>query len=307
MAKEEETGGSSLENSLGKEIGAALGDIIRGLLKKPAEEAGNLIADGIGILGDRVRRKRENNAQLGMEEVRKKLEADGVDMKDITPPEEEELHLLVNGMSLAGDETVRDMWAGLFAKAIEPDSGIIAERHFISVLESLSPMDAKIIDFLAFTIKTDRDLRRKAQDFRPKDIANITPEEVNKMDALRSTNANLQNEAIQSIIDKAAEYGINSLSVGGWSDNLVRQGVIERVPMGPSYRENVRVDSFDRRGLATIVNHLNRQVESIHTTAARNSSPPERVIGKAPFGHQVQLEIQFTRFGRRLAEACGLI
>lgn len=72
MAEEEEKGGSSLKISLGKEIDAALGDVIRGLLKKPAEEAGNLIADGIGILGDRVRQKREINAQLGMEEVRKK-------------------------------------------------------------------------------------------------------------------------------------------------------------------------------------------------------------------------------------------
>lgn len=307
MAGEEEKGGSSLKISLGKEIDAALGDVIRGLLKKPAEEAGNLIADGIGILGDRVRRKREINAQLGMEGVRKKLEADGVDMKDITPPDEEELHLLMNGMSLAGDETVRDMWAGLFAKALEPNSDVTAERPFISVLESLSPMDAKIIDFLAFTIKTDRDLRRKAQSFRPKNFKNITPEEANKLDALRSTNANLQKEAIQLINDKAEEYGINSLSGGGWSDNLVRQGVIARAPMGPSYTGNVRVDSLDRRGLSTIVDHLNKQVESIHRTAARNSSPPERVIGKATFSPQVQLEVQFTPFGERLAEACGLL
>jgi hypothetical protein len=101
---------TSIDVSVGKEIDAALGDVIRGLLQKPSEAVGDLVADGIGILGDRVRRKRELNAKLGMEEVRKRLDADGVDMKDITPPKEEELHLLMNGMSLADDESIRDLW-----------------------------------------------------------------------------------------------------------------------------------------------------------------------------------------------------
>ena len=48
---------TSIGVSVGKEIDAALGDVIRGLLKRPAEEAGTLLAEGIGILGDRVKRK----------------------------------------------------------------------------------------------------------------------------------------------------------------------------------------------------------------------------------------------------------
>ena len=67
--------------SVGKEIDAALGDVIRGLLKGPSEAAGDLVADGIGILGDRVKRKRELNAKLGMEKVREVLDAEGVDLK----------------------------------------------------------------------------------------------------------------------------------------------------------------------------------------------------------------------------------
>jgi len=153
--------------SVGKEIDAALGDVVRGLLRRPAEAVGDLVADGIGILGDRVRRKRELNAKLGMEEVRAKLDAADVDMKDITPPMEEELHLLMNGLSLADDENVRDMWAGLFASALKPDAETEAERPYISILESLSPMDAKIIDLLAFIQRTDADLRANAERFVP--------------------------------------------------------------------------------------------------------------------------------------------
>lgn len=158
----------SLDVRVGKEIDAAIGDLMRGLLKKPFEAVGDLFADGIGILGDRVKQKRELNARLGMEEVRNRLDADGVDMKDITPPKEEELHLLMNGISLADDESVRDMWAGLFAKALEPNSETTAERPFISVLESLSPLDAKVIDLLAFIQRTDTELRAKKNALHPK-------------------------------------------------------------------------------------------------------------------------------------------
>lgn len=125
--------------SIGKEIDAALGDIVRALFKRPSEEVGNLVANGIGILGDRVKKKREINARLGMEEVRKRLEGGGVDMKDITPPKEEELHLLMNGMSLSDDEYVREMWAGLFAKALEPNSGVSANA-LLSVFWKASPL-----------------------------------------------------------------------------------------------------------------------------------------------------------------------
>jgi len=300
-------GGSSLNVNIGKEIDAALGDVIRELFKKSAKEAGNLLADGIGILGDRVKRKRELNAQLGIEDVRRKLEASSVDMKDITPPREEELHLLINGLSLSDDKNVRDLWVGLFSKALEPDCTVTAERSFISVLESLSPTDAKIIDFLAYTMKVDRDLRDTAAKFKPKDFRNITPEENDKLKSTHASNMQLQKNAIQAIEDKADEYGLKSISDASWADNLMRQGLIERTPLQQQHLGNLQVRSLDERGIAKILDHLNKQVGHLEQSAKRSSSAPGRLLSRGIFGSQIELEVRLSRFGQRFAQACGVL
>ncbi len=299
---------TSVDVSVGKEIDAALGDVIRGLLKRPSEAVGDLVADGIGILGDRVRRKRELNAKLGMEEVRKRLDADGVDMKDITPPKEEELHLLMNGMSLADDQNVRDMWAGLFAKALEPNSETVAERPFISVLDSLSPLDAKIIDLLSFIQRTENELQANAIRFSPRDFKNITDEEKAQAESAQKENAALRKSAVSKIRQKAEEYSLSEQAAPGWSENLMRQGVIERTPVhrfgrlsafGPTIR--------DERDLANALGEFHETLREMEEVSKRQASPPERLFSQHGFGPQLNLEVQLTAFGKRFASACGLI
>ncbi|WP_292896476.1 Abi-alpha family protein [Nitratireductor sp.] len=299
---------TSIDVSVGKEIDAALGDVIRGLLQKPSEAVGDLVADGIGILGDRVRRKRELNAKLGMEEVRKRLDADGVDMKDITPPKEEELHLLMNGMSLADDESIRELWSGLFAKALEPNSETEAERPFISVLDSLSPLDAKIIDLLSFIQRTENELQAKSIKFSPRDFRKVTDEEKAQAERAQKENAALQKAAVSSIRQKAEEYSLSEPSAPGWSDNLMRQGVIERTPIhrfghlsafGPTIR--------DERDLANALGEFHKTLREMEEVSKRQASPPERLFSQHAFGPRLNLEVQLTAFGKRFASACGLI
>lgn len=299
---------TSIDVSVGKEIDAALGDVIRGLLLKPAEAVGDLVADGLGILGDRVRRKRELNAKLGMEEVRRRLETDGVDMKDITPPKEEELHLLMNGMSLADDESIRKLWAGLFAKALEPKSETEAERPFISVLGSLSPVDAKIIDLLSFIQRVENQLQAKSIKFSPRDFNNVTDEEKAKAERAQNENLALRKAAISEIYRKAEEYSLSDEAAPGWSDNLMRQGVIERTPIHrfghlSSFRPTIR----DEEELANALVQLDKTVREMEELSKRQASPPERLFSKHAFGPQLNLEVRLTAFGKRFASACGLI
>lgn len=299
---------SSLDVSVGKEIDAALGDVIRGLLKRPSEAVGDLVADGIGILGDRVKRKRELNAKLGMEEVRKRLDADGVDMKDITPPKEEELHLLMNGMSLADDESVRDLWAGLFANALEPNSKTTAERPFISVLESLSPLDAKVIDLLAFIQRTDAELRVKVKSFEPKDFRNLTPEEKEQANKIQKENTELQKQAVFSIREKAEEYGLSENNSPNWADNLMRQGIIERTRVYQSKRVSAFAPEIrNERDFSKAIGELHKSLLEMQEVSKRQASSPEHIFSQHPFRLQLNLEVQLTAFGRRFASACGLV
>ncbi len=297
MAEKEEKSGSTLNIHLSKEIDAALGDVIRGLLKRPAEEAGHLIADGIGILGDRVRRKREINAQLGMEEVRKKLEADGVDMKNITPPEEEELHLLINGMSLAGDETVRNMWAGLFAKALEPNSGVTANRSFLSVLDSLSPTDAKIIHFLAHATLQLEKLAPSERWGVPIFADQASPELKER-----------RNAVIAEIEAMARDYTLAPPKGKNWSDNLMRQGIIEIPPKSQSYWHGATI--FESGEVDRALQELTDKIRELEHAAEYRSAKPEAlyyVVDYGVIGGQFNFRVQLSSFGRSLAEACGLL
>ncbi len=306
--------GVSLNASIGKEIDAALGDVVRGLLVKPAEAVGDLTSDAIGILGDRIKRKRQLNARIGLEEVYKKLEENNVDLNEIAPPKEEELHLLINGLSLSDDETVRDMWTGLFAKALEPDSDVTAERPFISVLQSLSPHDAKIIDFLAFVIRADKKLRTESEHFRPKNLQKITKEEAEKIELTKEINLKKRKEIIESIQEKANEYGIYNLSGNNWSENLLRLGIIERLQMQRPHQNQYQIRSLDEKELFRAIDHLARSVNFLDESTRRNMTPPDEVLSKhrsqhstLGFGPSIQLEVKLSSFGTRLATACGLI
>lgn len=299
---------NSLSVSIGKELDAALGDMIRGLTKRPSEAIGDFLADGIGIVGDRIKRKRELNAKLGMEEVQRILDTNGVSMKDITPPKEEELHLLLNGISLADDNNVRNMWAGLFAKALEPSSEIIAERPFISLLESLSSLDAKVIDLLAFIERTNAELKTRVSHFAPKDLRKITLEEKERARITQIENAELQKKAVSSILQKATDYGLSENIAPNWADNLLRQGIIEVPPVVQYERISAWEATIrDDRDLSRAVVELQKALREVQEISKRESTPPKQLFTQDIFTPQLKLEAQFTTFGLRFASACGLI
>jgi hypothetical protein len=306
--KGEDGDGSPVSINIGKEIDAALGEIIRGLLRRPAEESGNLIADGIGILGDRVRRKRERNAYLGIEEVRSKLQTQGVEIEDVTPPEEEELFLLMNGLSLANDQNLRNMWAGLFAKALEPNSGVSVERPFISVLDSLSPMDAKMIDFLSFAEKTQTALAESRETFQPKNYNEITEEEKRRLQSVNQANTQRAEEANHAIAERAVEYGILELTDSAWADNLKRQGLIESTrTKGNSYPKLLQISSLSEREIYRAFAHFKKEIADLREASVASSAFPGRPLSSRSSKAMLHFEVRLSKFGRRLAVACGLL
>lgn len=286
----------------GKETDKVLADALRQLLQKPTDEAGSLIGDWIGIFGDKIRRKRKLNINLGMGAVRKKLAFGNVDMKDITPPREEELYLLMSGLSLTDDNDIREMWAGLFAKALEPNSDVTVERSFISVLESLSPTDAKIIHFLAYANRELEAVAKKEKhgismfwgDHDPQVAAEIQR----------------RSKVVDDIEEQADVLSFPSLKGGHLTDNLLRQGIIEVETKHASYWQDVEFASREDAALEKAINEINEKFRDIEKAASTKIAIPEelyRVTRYAGGGADFQFQFQLSSFGRRLAEACGLI
>jgi len=266
VSDEKDPSTGSKKSVIGEHSDKALADIVKGLLLKPAETTGDLISDTIGILGDRIKSKRQINAQLGLEEVRKKLETNNSDIKDITPPAEEELHLLVNGLSLAGDDIIRDLWAGFFAKAIEPKSSYQAERPFIRILENLSKTDAVIIDFLAYAYDSNSKIQHEVEEFR-KEISRSDGKYEDHLDDLLKLRQKSADKFIQVLESKISENNLDQIDNEHWDDNLVRLGLIERVSKHSFPKSNISIRSGSAHEVNSAFSQMIRTIEGIKSEA----------------------------------------
>lgn len=299
--------GVNVDVAIGKELDRSLADIVRALFVPPATEIGNLLGDAIGLASDRIRRKRELNAKLGMREVHKQLDQAGVSLDDIVPPKEEDLHLLITGLSLTDDGHVRKLWAGLFANALGPNSGVSADRPYLSVLQSLSPMDAKIIDFLAFALQSDLDLKMAPRAAMPKDFQNPTEEEREEIRDFQKRAAERAKDAIEAIKARASEYGLNAIAGNAWADNLLRQGVLQRAPVQVPHVGDLQLRSLDERGLMQLVQNMAEKIHIMEELAKHSNTAPKMLFANNHLPGPINLGVVLTPFGRRLAHACGLM
>lgn len=315
MADDDKPKGMGVSVSLGAEIDKALGDVIRGLLQKPADAVGTILGDGLGIMADKVRLKRERNLQLCLDETRKQLEAKQVDLKDITPPDEEDLHVVLNGVSLAKDDTIRGLWAGLLTSALDPSSQQSVERSITSVIEALTPVDAKIISFLVFAEREDqtcqsrnfKNLRVLQRNPQGKS-APETPEEKQEREDADHEYRSIQVYHAQRVVALAKAYEINYppdpfAKDQDWHLNLSRLGVIEPTEAkGLSRFGRIRTSADD---VATIQT-LNAIAETIDNLAKQIRSSDERPYLLQDGNWHVTIGIKLTPFGRKFASACGL-
>lgn len=304
-------GGASLNVSVSKEIDAALGDVIRGLLKKPAEEAGNLLADGIGILGDRVRRKRLLNIHLGLENTRTILKAKSVELKDITPPSEEELHVVLDGMSVSGDEHVRKLWSGLLASALSPEGNQNIDRPISSAIASLSPADAMVIEFAAFVTKENRAIQQDAERAAGVESKRFkTYGDISRVKEAREAMGERLTVFIEHAAQMEKEFELPKVSAQpDWSDNLARLGIIRPRPdeySPASSPPSIRGIEVDGRDFSEIIKYVESRIDEAEGLALEGLEI-EFLSRLDPQEHRIWLGFELTRFGEKLCNACSLL
>ncbi|HHV70498.1 MAG TPA: hypothetical protein GXX48_23155 [Ochrobactrum intermedium] len=286
---------------IGKEIDRTIAEVVGELLKPSARELGSLFGDSIGLLSDRIRVKRQINTERALEVARRQLDEKGVGLDEIAAPPGEDIHLMLNGMSLNDDTQINDLWAGLFAQALDPKSVTTERRAYIRALETFSALDARIVDFIAYFEKQKSMLSQKIRKFNPKDWSNITPEESNLIENNRIHNDALLSHMAKALQSKAGEFGLLSLPIG-WSDNLVRQSIIEpnlqTTSMTSLFRPNVR----DIDDLVKTIGKIAQKIDEGDRIRKVEVSPPDSI-----FFHESALVYKFTKFGTRFANECGIL
>ena len=118
-----------------------------------AREAGGFISrfvagpleQGMAIFEDRlkyIRWERQVRLRLRAEELLRQLGLDGptkaVPLKLAVP--------LIQAASLEEDDELQDRWAALLANAADAGCSFDIQRSYISILEQLSPLEARILD-----------------------------------------------------------------------------------------------------------------------------------------------------------------
>ncbi|WP_346893790.1 Abi-alpha family protein [uncultured Roseibium sp.] len=283
---EDTKGGKSLASinvNLAKETDKSVGDVVRALLLPFASSLGNLAGDGLGIASDWVRKKRDSNLEAGMKQVHKKLEEANVPIDRLNDPSEEELHFLINGISLSGDPDIRDLWAGLFAEAVDPKSSTKAERPFVSVLEALSPKDAIFIKYISLLLNFNYWVERNTHLKRDKEIIGKLRNQIENMEMRNNLTALKE----------------------GWSNNLFRLGIIEYLP-NLNLERFSPLDHFDNS-----IDHITERLVYLYNELLdgydkRDEVEPEPNILAHSSETGYRLRIKVTQFGMEFLKACGL-
>lgn len=313
MERDDKNQGKSVLNiTFGKETDSAFADVLRGLLKGPAEELGKLFTDVIGFsLSDRMRRKRLQNVQAGLSETKEILGANSIDLKDITPPREEELHVVLEGMSLSADDHIRKLWSGLLASALSDSQGNGIGRPITSTISSLSPADARIIEFAAYITKEHREFQKDARI-----AAGVEPRRVISLaDSSRIEKAmEAMNERREETYERAVRLreSLSLVEIGAkddWHQNLERLGLIVANP-GSARRTvsppSIRGRSVDMNDLANLANYAKSRAEEAETLAI-NGFDFEYIAKFDQIRKSVRLGLQFKPFGETFCKACGLL
>ncbi|RDC67450.1 DUF4393 domain-containing protein [Rhodovulum sp. 12E13] len=107
---------------------------------------GDLITDGIGLVGDRVRFYRIERAVLLAERTDELLK--GRNVKSLRAVAPNIALPIIEAAASEADDEIHLKWAELLAQAMDPDAPTV-DRRLITTLSALSPSDMKVFDVMS--------------------------------------------------------------------------------------------------------------------------------------------------------------
>lgn len=126
------TGGKAID--AGRELGGFVSRFIEGPLEQ-----------GMGIVEDRLRFMRWERKLRLMARANQLMQEHGIQgpsrplpLKLVVP--------LLEGASMEDDDYLQDLWARLLVNAADAESGVDLQRAYISILEGITPLEAKILE-----------------------------------------------------------------------------------------------------------------------------------------------------------------
>ncbi|WCR09584.1 DUF4393 domain-containing protein [Paracoccus stylophorae] len=289
-------------NIPGGAIDKATADLMLKAFGGSAEEAGGLVGDVIGVLRDQVSAFRFNNRRRIANRTRARLIEQGISTEDALPLPNREIGPVLEGISDVDQPALSDLWSGLIASALNPNTNLTADRSFTGTINLLSEVDALVFTLLINSKK----MLSLVEEYAPKTSPSIQSFD----DRWHEKTATVSNEGRKKLFDRiqpACLYFNNALDqispeqLSASLDNLIRLGV---VTYGPDKATASRLAAFStsisRERPEHIIGRILEELQKPGKLRDRwKEYPIERATGRLP-----KFNIHATDWGERLAAAC---
>jgi len=160
-----------MPDDLSKEI---VKEMTRETIIAAKEFAGKLISpsleEGGGLIKDTIKYWRFKNQVNILLKAKEFLSMKGLEPSRILP---KTLIPLLENASLEEDEAIQNKWATLLANAAREDIGYLIKPSYAEILNELSPIEVKILDYIYHRLNENKEVEIIRIDFTKKEILSI--------------------------------------------------------------------------------------------------------------------------------------
>lgn len=285
-----------------------------------AERAMNATFDGVaglvgdvfgGLFGDSIKQWRTRRLVTALARTKDHLEAQGISLERAKHLPMGELYGIFEGASKTEDLDLTSMWAALLSNAMNPEKDSIVDPTFVRILDSLSGLDARILNYnLEFQgaseshrAKTDPALQAllRMQDRESAEFAAARKEYEVLEDEFRRRAEALRDEIGKQYSEQNISYSIS---------NLLRLGLFHVPDMIDRNRALIEIKE-DRFGERLILDEqrlrseLMKIREKFEIAAEKNKELHTISENARLFGNIPVPKYALTGLGRRFLEACA--
>ncbi|MEP1992105.1 MULTISPECIES: Abi-alpha family protein [Rhodobacterales] len=294
-------------NVMGENFDKAAADILKATLQMPATETSGLLADIIGVVGDRVKVYRAERRVAILSDARERLAARGVSLGQSKPMLEGQVYDMIEGMGSAHTSELADMWAGLMANAMDPNRDTEADRGLVSVLQALSPDDAIILNFLAAneTHRQRADKLRRDHSWGIRNKKNSDVSEAAYEEEWANVRALIAGSEAE-LIKLFGALGIDTIQARPHAlENIARLGLVA----APDVRDYANVElahGLERTDMLSVaMAQIDDRLKGIgHWIEATNIS--DKIICRE-YNSQLHFTVELSEFGRNFVAKCDLL
>ncbi|WP_103173265.1 Abi-alpha family protein [Paracoccus sp. SY] len=288
----------------GGEIDKAVAEVLTRALGGAADEAGGILADTFGLLGDRLKAYRHKCRVRIAHKVVQQLREEGISTDELKPLPMREVTEVIAGISDVDEEELAELWAGLLTDAMNPKNERTADKNLVATLRSMTEEDALLLN--AYVVSSEI---KSAAEARGRRLTKTVPINRKMDDPVLQEALKILQERSEAVLRPSIDFvdqkigpllseGRHVVSV----ENLLSLGLIE---MGDQRRTNDALKKLAMHPRSDPMAIIGNIIGAITLPVEEMAQWKKRPIQYSP-GRLPTFSFHLAPRGIRLVEACRI-